>query len=423
MNAAIRLIADAVAADLGSPPLGGPPAVDQWAQPFVWRDPATLPPRQWLYKPHFIRGFVTVTVAPGGAGKTTLTICEALAVASGKALLGIAPSERARVWLWSGEDPSDEMQRRIQAAMLHHGLVASDVEGWLFTGSGRDADLVIAEQVREGARVNAGVEQALIAFIQENEIGLFIPDPFVSLHRVPENDNGHIDLVAKALGRIAHRTSCAVHAVHHTRKTNGQDATVEDSRGASALLAAARHGRSLNTMTEAEANRLGIELSRRRSFVRIDGGKANLTPPAASAEWFHLVNIRLENGDEIQSAERWSPPDSFAGITPADVRRVQERVDAGRGDNGEGWRESSQAKDAWVGYAVADVLGFDLNRLRDQGRAKDLLRTWLDSGVLVKTRRALNDKGKMAPFVEVGRWVEVPPPCQGRGWRGGGGGA
>jgi RecA-family ATPase len=74
---------------------------------------------------------LTCTIAPGGLGKTSLVIGEALAMTSQRPLLGLTPTERARVWLWNGEDPADELQRRIVAAMIHHGLTPEDVAGHL----------------------------------------------------------------------------------------------------------------------------------------------------------------------------------------------------------------------------------------------------------------------------------------------------
>ena len=99
------------------------------ATPFVWRDPASIPPRAWLYGRHYIRQFLTCTIASGGIGKTSLAIGETLAMASGRPLLGIQPAERCRVWLWNGEDPRDELDRRIIAAMQHHNLTAADIGG------------------------------------------------------------------------------------------------------------------------------------------------------------------------------------------------------------------------------------------------------------------------------------------------------
>ncbi|WP_254443799.1 AAA family ATPase [Ruegeria sp. HKCCA4008] len=59
---------------------------DRLPKEFVWRDPSAIPPRPWLYGQHLIRKQVSVTVAPGGVGKSSLTICEGLAMASGRDL-------------------------------------------------------------------------------------------------------------------------------------------------------------------------------------------------------------------------------------------------------------------------------------------------------------------------------------------------
>jgi len=405
VSEAVARIAAVVASDIEPPVEQMDPT--RWAQPFVWRDPADIPPRRWLYKPHLIRGFVSLTVSPGGVGKSTLTLCEALALASGRSLLGVLPSERARVWCWNGEDPGEEIERRIQAAMIHHQLNPADLEGWLFTGSGRDADLVIAEQDRFGISIAAPVVDALIAFITEHQIGAVVIDPFVSSHRVAENDNGAIDRVVKTWARVANATGCAVELVHHTRKTGGAEVSVEDGRGASALLAAARHARTLRTMNEHEADNLGVERIDRQAYVRIDGGKANLSPPASGAEWFRLANVHLPNGDYVQAASHWTPPDPFEGVSLADLLRVQEVIKAGRGEDAEGWRADIQTGDAWVGRAIGQALGLDVGRPREAAHARALLRTWLASGALVKAERSINAKGKTVPFVEVGRWAAL----------------
>jgi hypothetical protein len=44
--------------------------------------------------------------------------------------------------------------------------------------------------------------------------------------------------------------------VHHSRKTYGNEMTVEDGRGASALIDAARTARALNTMSKDVARTL-----------------------------------------------------------------------------------------------------------------------------------------------------------------------
>ena len=57
------------------------------ATPFVLRSEKDIPPREWLYGHHLIRGFVSLTIAPGGVGKTALLVLDSIAMASGRDLI------------------------------------------------------------------------------------------------------------------------------------------------------------------------------------------------------------------------------------------------------------------------------------------------------------------------------------------------
>ena len=93
------------------------PPRDPWTVPVLsWRDPKTIPRRVFLYGHCYARGFVSVTIADGGVGKSLLKIVECLACATGRPLLGITPTERIRVLYWNGDDPYVEIERRIHAA-------------------------------------------------------------------------------------------------------------------------------------------------------------------------------------------------------------------------------------------------------------------------------------------------------------------
>jgi hypothetical protein len=57
--------------------------------------------------------------------------------------------------------------------------------------------IVIAEQTRDGAKIAAPVVEAVTKTIIDNHIDVVDIDPFVSSHRVSENDNTSIERVAK----------------------------------------------------------------------------------------------------------------------------------------------------------------------------------------------------------------------------------
>ena len=225
----------------------------------------------------------------GAYGKSSLAIAEALAIVTGRALLDITPDERANVWLWNGEDPMEELQRRIVAAAMYYEIDPTEIEGRLFVDTGRETKIIIAEQTKIGAVVARPIVDAVIATIRDNEIGLMIVDPFVASHRVIENDNPAIELVAATWAEIADVTCCAIELVHHARKTSAE-ITVDDGRGGSALLAKVRSARTLNGMTGDEAARAAVE--NRRTYFRVQNGKANLSPPAERADWYRLDFLR-----------------------------------------------------------------------------------------------------------------------------------
>ena len=364
------------------------------ATPYVRRDPRTVPPRQFLYGRHLIRQFVSATIAPGAAGKSSLICAEALALATGRDLLGEKVwGGQKRVWLWNGEDPADELARKIEATCLRYGILQEETEGRLFVDSGRDSPLIIATQVRLGFEIAVPVVADLIETIREHRIDVVMIDPFISSHRVGENDNSAIDAVVKEWAQIADATNCAIELVHHARKTNGAEVGVEDGRGASSLLAAARDARVLNTVTDEEAAKYGAE--NRFQHFRVESGKANLSARDGKPSWYRLASVSLDNGrdywpegDSIGVVERWEPgaADSISpllGYSEAQLREIQDRIDHSE----IGWRKDWRSPN-WAGVAIADVLGVSItgkDGKLDRERARpvaDVLQAMIAEGML-----------------------------------------
>lgn len=369
--------------------------------PFTWRDPASIPTRQWLYGRHLIRRFVSATIAAPGVGKSTLGLAEDVAMATGRALLGQRPDGHLRVWSWNGEDPLEEMQRRVAAICLHYGVMPEEIGDRLFLDSGREKEIIIASAERNGFTIAMPVVSAVKQAIGDCRLDVLRIDPFVSCHRVIENDNNAIDGVVKQWAKIADETNCAIELVHHSRKTGGAEVSVDDARGASALLGAVRSARALNVMTDDEAARTGVE--NRRTYFRVDNGKSNLAPPPDKGEWFHIVSQGLGNGaggpqDMVGVAVPWQWPNALDGLSVADLRKVQERIS-------EGEHAANVQATNWAGYAVAEALGIDISDKAAKERVKSLLRTWIANKALrVETRRN-GAKGRDQDFIIVGERV------------------
>jgi hypothetical protein len=220
---------DEIPAYIREVPLHGEPIVTprpSSRRPFTWRAEADIPRRMWLYGRHLLRRFVSVDVAAGGTGKSSVKIGEALAMASGRNLYGTEVHDGPlNVWLYNLEDPAEESERRIHATAKWFHIAPDDVDGRLYVDSGRDQRCVIATETEYGARIAQPVYEQIKAQLLERKIDVLTIDPFVSSHEVSENDNRAIDAVVKAWGRLADECNCSINLVHHVRKGNGRRAT------------------------------------------------------------------------------------------------------------------------------------------------------------------------------------------------------
>ena len=132
-------------------PPGKTPPVKFAPTPFTWRAPSTFPRREFVCGRHYARQFLSVTAAPTKVGKSSKSLVEAVAMAAGRNLLGVEPVRPMRDWYWNGEDPQEELERRVLAICLHYGIDRVELEKNLFLDSGRDTEIIIATQTRMGA--------------------------------------------------------------------------------------------------------------------------------------------------------------------------------------------------------------------------------------------------------------------------------
>ena len=364
------------------------------ATPFAaWQPEDQLPVRRWLYGHHLIRGRVSLDVAAGGVGKTALKVGEAVAMAAGRDLFNKAMPEGAlRVWLYNLEDDADELTIRLRAALKYHRVSRDEINDRLFVDSGLDQPCIVARQTGPGTTIAVPLVDALIAEIRARKIDVLILDPFVSSHGVPENDNGAIDLVVKqAFVRIAHECQCAINLVHHIRKSNGEEATADSARGASALIGAARSVQVFNRMTEDEAAKADVVPEKRKFYFRVTNEKANMAPPPERADWYRMNSVDLDNGEQVGVAAQF--------LWPAEKQIEDDKIEAIRAAMAGGqWRESPQATD-WVGHAIGHILGFNSRDKAEAKKVQTAIRQLVKNEFLVIVSRD-DGKGRMKPFVE-----------------------
>ena len=277
--------------------------------PFTPFDVATLPPRSWLYGKHYQRCTVALTAGPGGMGKSSLDMVEAIAMATCRNLLGEQPEARLRIWYHNGEDPRDEINRRLAAICQHYRIPQQELQGYLWTTSGTEFPLRVAKGYTN-LEVNDVLVRQISAAIGDNQIDVAIFDPLVTLHSVSEVDSGKMDTVVRLFAGIADENDAAIEIAHHVRKPaagSNSDYDVHDIRGVAAITDAVRAARVLNRMNEKDAEAAGCSEVERLSRFRVDRAKGNYSP-AQAATWRQFANVELINGNEVGVVAQWNFP-------------------------------------------------------------------------------------------------------------------
>ena len=353
-----------------------------------YKTPADIKRDDWLYGHHIMRGEVGATAAPGGTGKSTEAIGEALSIATGKELLGERVRRPLRVLLVNLEDRPERMHKRIEAAKKHHNVSDDDIGNRLIVWGKGDVDFCIAKPGKntgEAKRQDAFFNK-LLAYIIDNKIDVVLIDPFIRCHQIGENDNVAIAKVVTFFEQIAQQGNCGVALYHHTRKVNNSNAetTVDSARGASSFADACRSIRVFETMSKSEATKMGIEQD--RSVFSSFHGKLNYAVPISQKTWYRIASVNLfeqdihhldANPETTGAVERWTPP-AAVELTDEQIDLVKEQfVGEPR------WRDWTTSRpNMWAGDAVAHALDLDAND--DKDRLKQILAGLLHDKVLRK---------------------------------------
>ena len=273
---------------------------------FVWidtkRDRAKHPLRPWAMKDILLRRTLSVLTAPGAAGKSTLTVLWSIALALARSdLVGTDIPKPCRIGIINHEDDEDEFYRRLDAACLGHSIDIDDLEGKI--AFYRGPRIIIADHKGQ-TLVKTPDAVHLNAFLSEYGLDVLFVDPFVKTHRGIENDNGEMDFVAQLYIDIAKARHAAVCVVHHSSKPNqassdGHSTSQHASRGASAIINAARTAFNFFPMSEKDAVANNVSPDQRHKYARLDGVKQNYSLGTGQPAWFERVSVLCPNGEHV----------------------------------------------------------------------------------------------------------------------------
>jgi hypothetical protein len=355
-------------------------------------DPGPIPPRMWLLGNQFCAGFISCLVSAGGVGKSSLRLLQYISLALGRPLCGQHVFQRCRVLLISLEDDDDELQRRIQAVLLHYGIARSELKGWLFCKYVSRSKIA---KLEDRKRVAGPLEQEIRNAIAHREPDLVALDPFVKLHSLGESDSGDMNFVCDLLSAIAVDEKIAVDIPHHVHKGQLAPGDADAGRGSSGIRYASRLNFTLTVMTEEEAKAFNINLDERFSYVRLDAAKVNLVVRSAKATWFRLIgvsigngNVFYPNGDTIQVVEPWTPRNIWADLDGPTIEAILRRIRLGPEPIGSG--EHYSAKPQAKARAAWRVVQGQRSTF-SEAQCRQVIAAWLKSGLLVEFEYANND--------------------------------
>lgn len=387
----------------------------QLFRPFEVRKAEDIPRRDWLLGTTIQRGVVSATVAPGGAGKSILTLAEAISLASdgnskrydhppGIGLLGQQQAPGLRIGYLGMEDTPDEQELRARGIIDHYQVDDAHLSERLFRLEA-DVGFKIATTVR-GDIVDCSGVGRLKESIVKFKLDLVIIDPFVSAHSVPENDNGAIDHIVKTLGKVAKLTNCAIHLVHHASKSGDRALGLDSARGASSFRDGMRSLRMLSNMTLEECKKFGLDAKERYRFKKIHSVKGNNSPGGGDL-WFEMISHDLGQGDSVGVPVPWTPPTCAPpSLNDEEYKTVMDIFLK----DGPHWKHS--AANEWVGHAIAKALGIDVSDNIEKKRVERLLEELCQQGVLEEYRPRDAARGKDRPALRLNKqgFEPIPPP-------------
>lgn len=288
--------------------------------------------RPWVMRHSFLRGYVTMTLAPGGVGKSILAITEAAAIATGREFTRREIKDPGPVWIFNSEDPFDELEKRIMATAKEHSLTAEEMSRIHYT-SGYDNPMCLVALDEKGTpKANEVLVKSIVEHLKSMGAKLFVLDPYIESHLVEENDTKGMAFVARVIRRIAKESNCAVSLVHHVSKGKAEPGNADKSRGSSTSVNAARIVRTLYPMTAKDTDEWGITKAQMKYFVRLDDAKQNLEVSEAEPFWFEKVPTRLRADlNETSPAMRAAQLSRIEKVEPTDfiTEKVVECLRAG----------------------------------------------------------------------------------------------
>lgn len=274
---------------------------------------------------------VAVRIAPGGMGKTTLELFEAVHIALGRPLFGLEVRRPGSVLLVTAEDWRGilvarlrEICRALELRPAELALIRQQIRiADLSATAAKKLTMVDGDVVIPNGRVDE-----IIDACRESPPALIVFDPAISFGVGERRVNDAEQALIEAARRIRGALGCAVKYVHHSGQASARDKLIDQyaGRGGSAFADGCRMVHVLQSLSPEEFDKAtGRSLQEGETGLILARPKLSYCPPQPP-----LYLVRRGYLFRAVEADARDPGAELAAICNQVLQLIREELRAGR---------------------------------------------------------------------------------------------
>jgi hypothetical protein len=282
-------------------PAWAPPTITIYGADF---DAAKIPQRRWLLGRRRSIGELTVDVGPPGVNKSTLLLTDAVAIATGRKILGDEVHECGAVRFLAGEDARRDVESRLAGILARYNIAPTELAGRLQVVYLTEHDArtyCLAQMIDDLAVLNT----SMFDWLREAPgiLATFI-DPILAWHRLIENSNEAMQVMSSSLRAFALRANQHVGIDHHVTKASMYDSEAHVGnlaavRGGGSLAADARWAFTVARLKTDTAETYGIPEAENKRYRRLDPLKASYGADDDTLRLLRVESVPIANGESV----------------------------------------------------------------------------------------------------------------------------
>lgn len=276
-----------------------------------------IPPIEWLCEPLFPRVPFGIVAGQPGHGKSTIVLQLGVALATGLLFMGNPVAKVCGVGLLLLEDGPNTVHRRIKAIVDAYGPEFKEEHHRLLDANlriiqRRQLDLLdLTPEALDYTFIGMIGELAEAMKTTEATPGFLAIDTLNQVHEGDENNATETRPLTAAINAVSDSLGCSTWVVHHYHKVGmGRNAppladrlTLDIIRGSTAIVGAVRGAFQMAWVTEAEAQKAGLDdWTGPHHYAVVGLTKVNDGPSSKWELWRHSdggVMVLVSDGDQI----------------------------------------------------------------------------------------------------------------------------